>query len=143
MLDYRIVVRPQCKIPSVNCAYKPRASGRKVWMYMDPDVGDYKTQIYELVQNSKLMELKQYKDKIRYLRLSLVMYIHDSFWVRDTSNMVKITEDAIAEAIGIDDRFTLSVLSTKVKSPSAQEAVGIRIRAYLQDEDENALSANT
>lgn len=137
-IGYKALVKPSGKIPSVNCAYKPGQNGRRAWLYLDPEVGQFKTEITELVQMSDLMKLKAYKDGINHLKLNMVMYIsRDGFWKRDTSNMVKITEDAIAEAVGIDDRFTLMVSSIKVPSPNGQEAVGIGLKAYLRPDYEH------
>lgn len=137
MIEYRSVIRLQCKIPSVNCAYKPAHNGRRAWLYLDPEVGDFKTQVTELVQMTDIKALKALKDQDVRLKLFLVFYISKShFWSRDTSNMIKVTEDAIVDAIGIDDRFTTLVSACKVQSPSNLEAIGIRLRAYT-DEDKN------
>lgn len=134
MFEYKAVIRPQCKIPSVNCAYKPACNGRYARLYLDPEVGDYKTQITELVEMSELVRVRDHKDQKVHLKLFLAFYISPShFWTRDTSNMIKITEDAIVQATGIDDRFTLSVNSCKVPSPSGKEAIGIRLRVYPRE----------
>lgn len=134
MFEYKTVIRPQCKIPSVNCAYKPACNGRYARLYLDPEVSDYKTQITELVQMSELIRVRDHKDQDVRMKLFLAFYIGTShFWTRDTSNMIKITEDAIVEAIGIDDRFTISVIACKVPSPTGKEALGIRLRAYTRE----------
>lgn len=135
MIEYRSIIRLQCKIPSVNCAYKPAQNGRRAWLYLDPEVSDFKTQVTELVQMTDISSFKKFKDQDVRLKLFLVFYISTShFWSRDTSNMIKITEDAIVEATGIDDRFTTLVSACKVPSPSNKEAIGIRLRAYTNED---------
>lgn len=102
--------------PSVNEMYKVgRARGGRSWVYLDPSIKDFK----EWVKSSLDMqgtreEFLVYKGKSVMVNMRMIFSFSQSFWTRDVSNLIKAVEDAVKEAIGIDDRFTITLNMDKL-----------------------------
>lgn len=101
------------KIPSINNMYKIGRNGNKVWMYLNPDVQEYKDHIRHSILKQGVADY--FRDKTNIcIELEILAVFSENFWVRDISNTVKATEDAFAETIKVDDRFNIRVCSRKL-----------------------------
>lgn len=102
--------------PSVNEMYKVgRASGGRSWIYLDPNIKDFKEWVVSsLVQQEAREKFAEFKKKDVMINMRLIFSFSQNFWKRDVSNLVKATEDAIKDSILIDDSFTVSLSMDKL-----------------------------
>lgn len=114
---------PTTKIPSENCLYKPARSGRKSWMYKDPDIAAYQSDIVQMLSGTDINDIPKYD----YIELHMIFFIKTGFLKRDTTNMVKATEDAIVRSSGTDDAYHFRVSTEKLPSPNEKEYILISI----------------
>lgn len=127
-VHYGRLVLPSLQIPSENTLYHPTCKGGRAWLYKDAYVSEYQEAIHHKMILAGLSKL----DKLNYkfLTLKLVFFLSKSFKTRDTTNMVKSTEDAIVKATGIDDSKHFQVSSEKMPSPNSKEYVLVVIKGY-------------
>lgn len=116
----------QCRrsIPSVNTLYHARALGKgRAYLYKDTDVATFQKEIEEDF-NRQL----PYLDHDKFYELILIFLIADGYGERDTSNMIKATEDAIAKVLRVDDKRNLVVISAKCPSIDEHEHVVVIVK---------------
>ena len=117
-------------IPSTNYLYKPGIRGRKFpYLYKEESVAKYQKLLIYLGETTPLSRIQE--TVYFSLNLSLTFFIRDRFWLRDVSNMVKATEDAIVDIIGIDDSRVLQLTAQKILQKQKREGIGIRINGQL------------
>ena len=108
-------IKYQGKIPSVNQLYLTGRHGSRVWTYINPVVADFKKFIEkELIKQGIADQFEQYNGKEIGVEINFSFVIHENYWRRDVSNLIKATEDAIVNAGKIDDRYNLIVDSRKI-----------------------------
>lgn len=107
------------KIPSVNSMYNIGRSGNRAWLYLDPEAvrfkGRTKTQL-ELDDVYKKLEkvTEAFGETPVMVKCKMVFVYRDNFWQRDVTNLIKLTEDAVKDTIGIDDSVTIGFSTDKV-----------------------------
>lgn len=85
------------KLQSVNKLYVRTRSG----MTMSPEARSFKNEVTKQVRNQLPRELPFGKDDV--FKVSLHFLIKERFFVRDTSNFIKLIEDTIFDELGIND----------------------------------------
>lgn len=110
-----------------NYYLKPRCQGGRAYLYMPPKAKRYKEELLRqlsLQVSSSSFPYGQVFPK----RLVYHFYISRD---RDVSNMIKVTEDAVAEAIGVDDSVWEEVVARKyVQSSLEREVVIIEVHCW-------------
>lgn len=122
-------------VPSVNMLYIPRSNGKRTWTQKDPTCAAFQSDFESLANKTALKLLRDngIAHIQQYYHMSIVFKIKQSFWRRDTSNMLKAMEDSLAKVTGIDDRFCTHLDATKEKSLDDHEYIDIKIRVYLDE----------
>ena len=85
------------KLQSVNKLYVRSKTG----MVISPEARLFKAEVSKQVRNQLPEDLPFGRDDV--LKLSLHFMIKDRFFVRDTSNFIKLIEDTIFDELGIND----------------------------------------
>lgn len=125
-------------LPSENFLYKP--SHRGPYLYKDPKIVKYQEYLKE--QFSLFLRDKQLPPRDIVKKLS-VFYIFglnkDSYWIRDLTNLLKATEDAILSKndkslLPYDDSLVVSEAQVKVIT-SEIDCVTVFIGIMREDED--------
>lgn len=115
------------EIISENEYLKPRAmrrGGRIVsWLYKPDYIKDYQKDLVQQIK-SQLEEIPEASKFIGNKKLSLVIFnafcLEKNFAKRDVTNAVKLYEDALKEALKIDDSRNMTVNSSKIEEESEQ-----------------------
>ena len=116
-------------IPSVN-KHKDIGRGGK-HMFKNPRVRAYQKEMVERVKESELMEMQGLEKPI--IRAHFKFRFRRRFWVRDVTNMFKATEDAVRDAISVDDSRTVHITGEKIQIEGDREYVSITLEVV----DEN------
>lgn len=115
-------------VPSTNYLYKPGIrGGRFPYLYKVESVVAFQEELITQGNASGLVKIRDLTISSPAYTLSLVFLIRDRFWSRDVSNMVKASEDALVEVIGIDDSRAITVTATKERQIGKKEGIGITI----------------
>lgn len=85
------------KLQSVNKLYVRSKTG----MVISPEARTFKAEVSKQVRNQLPEDLPFGRNDV--LKLSLHFMIKDRFFVRDTSNFIKLIEDTIFDELGIND----------------------------------------
>lgn len=144
MTVHQYIASTNSKIPSVNNLYRIGRNGSGgAWLYIDPDVVKFKKQLSEILYEQGIEEsLESYERSKIMVEIDITFALLDNFWVRDTSNLVKIVEDVIKECAKIDDNLTTKlVVSKKINDVDLYEMMIITINVLDVDEDSLKLSA--
>lgn len=119
-LEYEFVVEVE-RVFGENFYLKPRCSGGRAHLYMTPEAKRYKKALIEAlkqqVEGSGFPWGKLFPKKVSY-----------TFIIgrdRDVGNMIKVTEDALSEAIGVDDSVWEEIQARKVVVSDLQKEVVI------------------
>lgn len=111
------------------------------WTGEIPSVNDLTLDVHKIKRRAPTMQVKIFKQavydwlaryaayfpKYMYFELDIAvwfrMYVNHTFnlVMRDVSNFIKISEDSICQAVGVDDRFNLDVMIHKRDLPQGQE----------------------
>ena len=113
------------EIISENEYLKPRAmrrGGRIVsWLYKPDNIKEYQKDLVFQIK-SQLEEIPASSKLIGNKKLSLTIFnafcLEKNFWKRDVTNAVKLYEDALKEALKIDDSRNITVNSSKIEEES-------------------------
>lgn len=94
-----------------NFYLKPGKSKEGTHLYMTPQAKRYKRMLYEQlkeqVESGAFPYGKEFPQKVVYeFRITKD---------RDVTNMIKVTEDALSDAIGVDDSVWTEVVARKVR----------------------------
>jgi len=122
-------------ICTVNQMYLPRSSRKsaKAWFYLNPVVKEYKEIFKEIARLTDLVKARDYKDFVHYVSLDVIFLLsNNSLWDRDTTNMIKPTEDALVEVTGIDDSRHKPVRFDKENSIDGREHVLVGLELHLK-----------
>lgn len=119
-------------IPSVN-KHKEVGRGGK-HMYKPSRVRNYQEEVIRQLSSSCFSEIN-FKEK-PVLRVKFVFYFKNRYWRRDVTNMIKSTEDALKEVLGVDDGRTIHVTADKVKHYEKIEKILISVEVTSEDEIE-------
>lgn len=118
--EYEFLVEVD-KVFGENFYLKPRCSGGRAHLYMTPDAKKYKKFLIEglkeQVEKTGFPWGKVFPKKVSY-----------TFIIgrdRDVGNMIKVTEDALSEAIGVDDSVWEEIQAKKVVVSDLQKEVVI------------------
>lgn len=98
------------KIPSINQMYLTRRGGGR---YLNPEVANHKLHIKTQIIKQGMSDYFKDKKDIA-IELEILVIFKTRFWVRDVSNIIKATEDAIAEVIKVDDKYNVRVSTRKI-----------------------------
>lgn len=120
-------VESDIAIPSTNEHKLPTRRGNKVWLYKNPEVHKFQYHI-----ESKLYEAGlavQFKDlKVDYIsEVKFGFHIKSNYNRRDTSNMIKLIEDALVTVIGVDDSKYKRIIAEKFHTNNEKESIEITI----------------
>lgn len=114
-------------IPSTNYLYKPGIRKKRFpYLYKHESVVEFQERVIALARETDLSLLRDVS--FSQFDLSLVFLIRDRFWRRDVSNMIKATEDALVEIIGVDDSRVISITARKERQVCKEEGMEIIIR---------------
>lgn len=136
---HKVKIKYDGKIPSVNQLYLVgHGRGGRTWTYQNPDAVKYKDFIKRELDNKKFSEeFEQYKEKDVIIKLDISFILKDNFWRRDVSNLMKATEDAIVNSIGIDDRYNLEITMRKVQNDVEEDlSEYVMVVMSVQDSEE-------
>ena len=106
------------KIPSVNSMYKPRSVLGKsfAWLYKDEKVEAYQNLIVSQARKGDFQRINDYIQNVLYVDVEFIFLLDKNFYKRDTSNMIKMTEDALMKITEIDDSKHRKVTAMKALS---------------------------
>lgn len=125
-----VVILPESmSIPSVNKHKEPGRGGKH--MYKNPRVRAYQEEIVEQLKDSCVANIVTYEKPI--LHVEFRFHFKNRYWRRDVTNMVKATEDALRDVIGIDDGRTVHVTAEKIKHTEKREMVEISVKVFDED----------
>lgn len=111
MNEIKVLVEFEGKIPSVNSMYMPKRGGGK---YLAPEARLFKDTVKS--QLARLVNKDEYdfiKDPNATFSLSLEFIIKGGFTRRDSSNMIKATEDSVFEYLEMNDSRVVQSEQTK------------------------------
>lgn len=103
------------KIPSINEMYKIGRSRTSSWVFKNPAVAEFQDSLISQRKYNNFNEASDHSDIIK-AELYLKLMLSSNYKMRDASNMIKATEDAIVKITGIDDRHTTRLTVTKCES---------------------------
>jgi Holliday junction resolvase RusA-like endonuclease len=104
------------KIPSENELYKPATTKYgKSYLYKPSTIKKFQKEVkVQLLEQLKLYDFN--KESINFMEMDLYFLLKNKFWKRDTTKMVKALEDAIKEAIELDDSLNVAISSRKINN---------------------------
>ena len=103
------------KLCSVNTAHKIGRAGNKSWIYLDPLIVQMQKSIeQQLIDQNVHAYFKDLKGKDLVYEVEIIFAIKENFFKRDTTNIIKYVEDAIASATEINDAYHVKVSAKKV-----------------------------
>lgn len=109
------VYRLQAEVSRIfgeNFYLKPgRSRGGSSHLYMSPEARKYKKELYEKLREQVESGAFPYGREFP----QRVVYEFRITKDRDVSNMIKVTEDALSDAIGVDDSVWTEVVARKVR----------------------------
>jgi Holliday junction resolvase RusA-like endonuclease len=116
-------------IPSCNFLFKPGIrAGRYPYLYKNEKVEEFQKEVIrKLEEGACFLPIFSFDTDDIWLNVSFVFNFRKRFNVRDTSNMLKATEDALVRYLRIDDSRHLSVCSKKQKIEGDGEFIDISI----------------
>lgn len=123
MLFDGLAIFKELKIPSENYLYKIGRSRTRTWLFKDPAVEEYQALLIKKLLDSSLAKLPV--KKVSRANLYLTFGLRENILTRDTTNMVKATEDAVVKVTRFDDSLHFVCHSEKILSPIGQEFVAI------------------
>ncbi len=121
-------------VPSVNDMYLHGKGGRR---YLNKDYVKTKENIIKQLTESNIKQFFTgfYEDQHK-VKLSLAFVYNKRYNVRDASNSIKLIEDAISKASGVDDKFNYSVTATKLMGDSLDKTERVYVvLSYQYAED--------
>ena len=118
------------KVFSENTYLKP---GRR-HLYVPSSVKEYKKSLVE--QFKSQLEGRELPKDVKGATVQMVFLISPRrFSTADTTNMVKLVEDSLVEAIGVDDSFHIHVQALKIpRSQQYEKDLIIVSIKYLQED---------
>ena len=113
-----IEIKNPLKILSVSCLYKPASSIGKAfaWLYKDKDVEHFQNCIIEKASQTELVNVTSDLRNIDHIDVDFIFLLDKNINKRDTTNFLKIVEDALMQVTKIDDSKHRRV--TACKAPS-------------------------
>lgn len=118
-----VTLPDKMSIPSVNKHKQPSKYGR---MYKPKKIAKFQEEVTEQIKNSNLMGLKDIKSPIIHAHFKFVF--RRRFWRRDVTNMFKAVEDAVRDAIEVDDSKTIHITGEKIESSGNLEYIDITMK---------------
>lgn len=111
-------------IPSENFLYRPgyNRSTRRSFLYLDPVVSEFKTDIETAIRSQVVLENLPPEDSVHGILSEYRIGIKpDSYWNRDITNIIKPIEDSMFNVFKssgreFDDRHVVSNIATKIMS---------------------------
>lgn len=108
-------------IPSINNMYMPRWNGKG--LMLTPEVRSFKSTILNCLNDldTRVNWNNEYPWVFNdpWISLEIHVLFNQSFYKRDASNIVKASEDVLAQFMQIDDRNNLEVTVKKFYVPSS------------------------
>ncbi len=122
------------KIPSVNAMYLSRRNGGR---YLNPDYAEVKDSIVKQLTKANIKDyFKDFDENKHVIDLSFAFVYNKRYTARDASNSIKLVEDAVVLACGIDDKFNYSVTGTKLLGDKENKTEKIYVDlSYHNSED--------
>lgn len=106
--------------PRINATYRTTRHGG---FYSAPEAKLWRENAYYILHAAGWRSLPQ---STTALAIEYTMYVGKT---RDAESSVKILVDAIAEALGVDDRIVTDIVIHKVVAPKAEWRVEVEVRA--------------
>lgn len=104
------------RIPSVNQAHKIGRNRFKVWIYLNPTISDFISEVTHTLRKQKIHEYFADKKENFVVELQIIYVLKNRFWKRDVTNLTKYLEDGIVKASGIDDSLHTKVNVRKIEN---------------------------
>lgn len=118
-VEFAVDLPPDLAIPTANRLFRPRRQGDHVYLYKHPKAVRFQQYLIEsfskqvAVQKIKLL----HAEVPLLLDIALQFTFVRRFFLRDTSNAIKATEDALVKVLGIDDSQFVGIAGRKVAAP--------------------------
>ena len=114
------------RVPSVNEALKVGRQGTKTWLYLNPEISNFKKRVTQALQKEGAEEyFADKKDKI--FTLEILFLLNSNVWRRDTTNLIKYLEEAVRDAIKIDESRNFQGRGRKIETKEEFESILIAI----------------
>lgn len=123
-----VSVRIVGKIPSANAITKTTRSGH---VYKPADAKAYMALVGRACESLEPLS-KEFLDGEKEIDFSF--FFAQRYRVRDTSNAVKLLEDALAQSLKYNDNTHIRVIATKRPAEGKDEFVDVVIRPYTNSE---------
>ena len=127
IFEFTVELPEGMSIPSVNKHKEVAKAGHR---YKNTRVRKYQEEVTKQVKKSSLIDLGSLESPV--LKVEFKFIFKNRYWNRDVSNMFKATEDALKDAIGVDDSRTVYITGEKVKHEEKAEKIEIRVEV-LED----------
>ena len=119
----RVELAEGMTIPSVNEHKQPNWRAKR--MYKKPQIDEFQESLRYRLRNAGLGEITEFSNP--KVEVWFKFCFKNRFWIRDVSNMIKATEDALRDVIGIDDSRTLKIHGEKEKIEGKIEIIEIEL----------------
>jgi len=93
----------------------------------NPDVEQFQNYLCQRLVMSDLYQIRDIASKVQAQVVDMIFYLRNHFTNRDVSNLVKISEDALVRATGVDDSKTIKFIASKLRSESNNESICITV----------------
>lgn len=142
--EFAVELPPELAIPTANRLFRPRRQGDHVYLYKSPKAVIF--QQYLIASFSKQTAVSKIKalhaEIPLLLDIALQFTFVSRFFLRDTSNAIKATEDALVSVLGIDDSQFLGIAGRKHQAPptprklrkTRRERIVVSITAFARDQ---------
>ncbi len=122
------------KIPSVNAMYLSRRNGGR---YLNPDYAEVKDSIVKQLIKANIKDyFKDFDENKHVIDLSFAFVYNKRYTARDASNSIKLVEDAVVLACGVDDKFNYSVYAIKLLGDKENKTEKIYVVLSYQDKED-------
>ena len=114
-------------IPSVNNLARAVRTKFGVRVYKTKNVREFQDKFHKLLLETPLVQILEYD--VLSANVNFIFNIYSRFDVRDTSNMIKISEDVLKDVIGVDDNRFIKICGEKRKlaDKSLPETIDIEV----------------
>lgn len=128
---YSALIQVDGKIPSTNQLYGAASTfkSNKAWLFKYPAVDKFQKEIIEKFSKTEILDLGK-KVEFKYMTVTCLYLIASDFESRDTTNMIKASEDALTKVLKKDDSKTLNFHSHKRHSPDGNEYILVVVEPH-------------